>query len=173
MADKVLIAMSGGVDSSVAAFLMQRAGHSCGGAIMELWKEGASGAAEDAKAVADRLEMPFHVMDASAPFRQQVVDYFIRNRLPGSTAVVCYNDEIANLLIRRLLENGIQVPKDVAVVSFDNSYYCQISPVPITSLAHKSNRPGRAAASLLMEIIHGAPPRSIALDWELTIRESG
>ena len=103
----------------------------------------------------------------------QVVDSFIRNRLPGSTAVVCYNDEIANLLIRRLLENGIQVPKDVAVVSFDNSYYCQISPVPITSLAHKSNRPGRAAAALLMEIIHGAPPRSVSLDWELTIRESG
>ena len=89
MANKSLIAMSGGVDSSVAAFLMERAGHQCGGAIMELWKEGTSGAAKDAKAVADRLGMPFHILDASETFRQQVVEYFIRSYEAGLTPNPC------------------------------------------------------------------------------------
>ena len=39
MQKKTLIAMSGGVDSSVAAYLMQKKGFFCGGAIMQLWKE--------------------------------------------------------------------------------------------------------------------------------------
>ena len=89
MANKVLIAMSGGVDSSVAALLMQQHGYACGGAIMELWKENASGAAKDAKAVADRLNMPFHVLDASTPFRQQVMDYFIQSYEDGLTPNPC------------------------------------------------------------------------------------
>ena len=89
MENSALVAMSGGVDSSVAAFLMQQAGYRCGGAIMELWKENASGAAADAKAVADRLGMPFHILDASASFRQQVVDYFIRSYEEGLTPNPC------------------------------------------------------------------------------------
>ena len=89
MENSALVAMSGGVDSSVAAFLMQQAGYRCGGAIMELWKENASGAAADAKAVADRLGIPFHVLDASASFRQQVVDYFIRSYEEGLTPNPC------------------------------------------------------------------------------------
>ena len=43
-----LIAMSGGVDSSVAAYLMQQKGFHCGGAVMQLWKEVSSGAIADA-----------------------------------------------------------------------------------------------------------------------------
>ena len=89
MDNATLIAMSGGVDSSVAAFAMQRAGHCCGGAIMQLWKEGASGAAEDAKAVADRLGMPFYVLDASDDFRRQVVDYFVGSYEAGLTPNPC------------------------------------------------------------------------------------
>ena len=89
MQNSTLIAMSGGVDSSVAAFLMQRAGHRCGGAIMELWKEGASGAVSDAQAIANRLNMPFYTLDASEPFRQQVVDYFIGSYEAGLTPNPC------------------------------------------------------------------------------------
>ena len=74
MNTKVLIAMSGGVDSSVAAHVMQQKGYSCGGAIMRLWEENAPTAIADAKAVADRLNMDFHVLDAQEPFRDWVVD---------------------------------------------------------------------------------------------------
>jgi len=84
-----LIAMSGGVDSSVAAYLMQQKGFTCGGAIMQLWKEVSSGAIQDARAVADRLGMDFHVMDASEPFRRFVVDYFIRSYEEGLTPNPC------------------------------------------------------------------------------------
>ena len=86
---KVLTAMSGGVDSSVAAFLLQQAGYPCGGAIMRLWEDGPSTAVSDAKAVADRLGMEFHVLDAAEPFRQLVVDYFIRSYEEGLTPNPC------------------------------------------------------------------------------------
>ena len=89
MQRKTLIAMSGGVDSSVAAFLMQRSGHRCGGAIMELWKKGASGARSDAQTIAQRLGMPFYTLDASEAFRQQVVDYFVHSYEAGLTPNPC------------------------------------------------------------------------------------
>ena len=63
------------------------------------------------------------------------------------------------------------MPEDVAVVSFDNSYYSQISPIPITSLRHREKM-GRSAAEELIHILDGAPGRSRALDWELLQRNS-
>lgn len=89
MDHKVLIAMSGGVDSSVAAHLMQQQGFICGGAIMELWDNGASTAIADARSVAQRLGMEFFTLDASAPFRQLVVDYFVRSYEDGLTPNPC------------------------------------------------------------------------------------
>ena len=89
MEKKALIAMSGGVDSSAAACLIQRAGYDCGGAIMRLWPENAEAAVEDARAVAQKLGMPFHVLDASEPFRQLVVEDFIRCYEAGLTPNPC------------------------------------------------------------------------------------
>ena len=103
----------------------------------------------------------------------ELLDHFILHRLADASAVVCYNDEIAHLLIRRLLELGKAVPGDVAVVSFDNSFYSQIGPVPITSLGHKFHRTGKTAAALLLDILSGKPPHSPPLEWELTCRNSG
>lgn len=102
-----------------------------------------------------------------------LLDAFISHRLSDATAVVCYNDEIAYHLIRRLLETGKSVPDDVAVVSFDNSYYCQIGPVSITSIGHKTNRIGKIAARLLLDLLAGGKPQSLSLKWELFCRKSG
>ena len=88
--DKVLIAMSGGVDSSVAAYLMQHDGFICGGAIMRLWDDPNSASVSDAQAVACRLGIPFHVLDASLPFRQLVVDYFVHSYEAGLTPNPCF-----------------------------------------------------------------------------------
>lgn len=87
--DKALIAMSGGVDSSVAAYLMQQRGFRCGGAIMRLWETPGSTSAADAQAVARRLGMDFHILDASLPFRELVVDYFVSSYEKGLTPNPC------------------------------------------------------------------------------------
>lgn len=100
------------------------------------------------------------------------IDDFIQNRLDGSTSVVCYNDEIAHFLIRRLLSSGKRVPDDVAVVSFDNSFYSHLGPVSITSLGHKGKPTGKAAAELLLDILTGGEQRSVLLEWELNKRGS-
>lgn len=97
---------------------------------------------------------------------------FIRHRMGDATAIICYNDEIAYLLIQKLLEQGLRVPEDVAVVSFDNSFYSQVGPVPITSLGHKRNRTGKTAAAMVLELLEGKPPRSARLEWELKERNS-
>ena len=91
----------------------------------------------------------------------------------GCTAVVCYNDEIANHLISLLLKNGIRVPQDVAVVSFDNSQYSELSPVPLTSLSHEPYNVGRIAAEKLLQLMDGEPCESELVPWTLIERKSG
>lgn len=89
------------------------------------------------------------------------------------SAIVCCNDELAYLLVRCLLNSGKTVPEDMAVVSFDDSYYSQMGPVSITSLGHGSVRPGQTAAQLLLDRISGKPVRSQQLEWKLAERRSG
>ena len=96
---------------------------------------------------------------------------FLQERLGDATAVICYNDEMAYPLIQALLSAGKRVPEDVAVVSFDNSYYSQMGPAPITSLRHRS-RMGRAAAEQLLALLEGGTAQSKYLDWELVERAS-
>ena len=103
----------------------------------------------------------------------KLVDAFIDHRLSDATAVVCYNDEIAYFLIRRLLEVGKDVPGSAAVVSFDNSFYSQIGPVPITSIGHKTHKTGKTAAALLLDMLSGGKPQPLSLEWELFRRKSG
>lgn len=97
----------------------------------------------------------------------------IKQRLSSASAVICYNDEIAHLLIRCLMEQGKSVPEDVAVVSFDNSYYSQIGPVSITSLGHRAVRTGCVAANQLLKLLRGERSSPVALEWELIPRQSG
>lgn len=101
------------------------------------------------------------------------MDEFIRTRLGASTAVVCYNDEIAHGLIKRLTELSRSVPEEVAVVSFDNSFYSQVGPVPITSLGHRTGHTGRLAAGMLLDILSGKPVTPPPLEWTLFRRQSG
>lgn len=84
MAKKVMIAMSGGVDSSAAALLLHRAGYDCVGAMLKLYDgETAEGGccsasdAEDARGVAARLGMDFYVFNETERFRRDVMDVFV------------------------------------------------------------------------------------------------
>lgn len=90
---KALIAMSGGVDSSVAAFLTAKEGYSCIGGTMLLYDSGdvcgSSAAIGDARAVADRLGMPFHVFELTDMFRECVIEDFVTCYESGLTPNPC------------------------------------------------------------------------------------
>ena len=73
---KVLLGMSGGVDSSVAAVLLKEKGFEVIGTTMQLW-ENVQGTVEDAKKVCKKLEIPHHVIDCTKEFRTHVVENFI------------------------------------------------------------------------------------------------
>lgn len=81
-----LIAMSGGVDSSVAAHLMLEAGYRCEGASMEL-HDGAD--LTDARTLAEQIGIPFTVLPYAEAFREQVIDKFIRVYEAGGTPNPC------------------------------------------------------------------------------------
>jgi tRNA-specific 2-thiouridylase len=98
----VVVAMSGGVDSSVAAALLVERGYNCIGVMMRLWAEPHDGDAgsgankccsvesvHDARRVADALGIPFYLIDVEQPFKRQVVDFFIAGYSQGVTPNPC------------------------------------------------------------------------------------
>ncbi|HIZ11208.1 MAG TPA: tRNA 2-thiouridine(34) synthase MnmA [Candidatus Eubacterium faecavium] len=89
MGKKALIAMSGGVDSSVAALLMKKAGYDCIGAMMRLWGGANEQDEKDAAAVAERLGIPFYVFDCSDEFQNRVINKFIDTYEKGATPNPC------------------------------------------------------------------------------------
>ncbi|MGH8915987.1 MAG: tRNA 2-thiouridine(34) synthase MnmA [Acidimicrobiia bacterium] len=96
---RALVAMSGGVDSSVAAALMKTAGHEVVGVTLKLWS-GPNGEAptagcctvsdaEDARRVAAQLDIPYYVLDYTNDFRDGVVEGFVRDYASGRTPNPC------------------------------------------------------------------------------------
>ena len=100
---RVLVAMSGGVDSSVAAALLVEQGYDVVGVTMQVWDysscdiEEGSGTCcssvdvDDARSVADRLGFPFYVINCEAKFQAFVIDPFIGAYLEGKTPLPCVN----------------------------------------------------------------------------------
>ena len=90
-----MIAMSGGVDSSVAAYLMQHSGFDCAGAMMHLHdytpKDNSftSDSVEDARNVARKLDIPFHLIDAVSEFDEKVIQQFVHCYECGATPNPC------------------------------------------------------------------------------------
>lgn len=100
MAKKALIAMSGGVDSSVAAWLMKQAGYDCIGVTMKLYDNEDIGMEqektccslrdiEDARSVAVKLGIPYYVFNFKADFKEKVIDNFIESYRCGMTPNPC------------------------------------------------------------------------------------
>ena len=96
---RVVVAMSGGVDSSACAALMAEAGYDVLGVTLQLYDHGqAAGRAgsccagqdiHDARRVADRLGMPHYVLDYESRFRESVIDDFADSYLRGETPIPC------------------------------------------------------------------------------------
>ncbi|MDA8336944.1 MAG: tRNA 2-thiouridine(34) synthase MnmA [Peptococcaceae bacterium] len=115
---RVAVAMSGGVDSSVAAALLVRQGHSVIGVTMRLWEgKDAAGvccsveAAEDARRVCRTLDIPHYVFNLASEFGRLVVDHFVTEYLAGFTPNPCLecNRHIKfDVLWRRLAGAGLE-----------------------------------------------------------------
>ncbi len=130
---KALIAMSGGVDSSVAAYLTQQEGLHCIGGIARLYDQALLGDAyseqniADAKAVADRLGMDFHIFDGTDAFKQAVVNDFINCYEKGVTPNPCIQCN-RHIKFSYLLDQALELGCDYIVTG----HYAQIRQDEIT-----------------------------------------
>ncbi|HSR36280.1 MAG TPA: tRNA 2-thiouridine(34) synthase MnmA [Desulfurivibrionaceae bacterium] len=103
---KIVVAMSGGVDSSVTAALLQEAGARVTGVYMRLAASDARHHEEAARAVADHLGIPLVVVDLHEPFRREVLAYFVAAYAGGTTpnpCVVCNRTVKAGELLRQVV----------------------------------------------------------------------
>lgn len=103
--ERLLVAMSGGVDSSVAACLLREEGYDLVGATMRLCPVDDKTALEDAAKAAERLSMEFHICDYKEDFRREVIDPFISAYEHGETPNPCIECN-RHLKFGRLLEFG-------------------------------------------------------------------
>lgn len=118
---KVVVGMSGGVDSSVAAWLLKEQGYEVIGVTMQIWQEeeeaaleengGCCGlsAVEDARRVAQVLDIPYYVMNFRSEFKEKVMDYFVEEYLRGRTpnpCIACNRYVKWESLLKRSLEIG-------------------------------------------------------------------
>lgn len=118
---KVVVGMSGGVDSSVAAYLLKEQGYDVIGVTMQIWQDeeetvqeengGCCGlsAVEDARRVAAALDIPYYVMNFKKEFQKYVIDYFMDEYLNGRTpnpCIVCNRYVKWEALLTRSMEIG-------------------------------------------------------------------
>lgn len=118
---KVVVGMSGGVDSSVAAWLLKKQGYDVIGVTMQIWQDeepeaveengGCCGlsAVDDARRVAEDLAIPYYVMNFKKEFRENVMDYFVAEYLRGRTpnpCIACNRFVKWESLLKRSLEIG-------------------------------------------------------------------
>ncbi|PIR73596.1 MAG: tRNA 2-thiouridine(34) synthase MnmA [Candidatus Moranbacteria bacterium CG10_big_fil_rev_8_21_14_0_10_35_21] len=115
---RVIVAMSSGVDSSVAAGLLKKQGYEVVGIFMHFWKEPGQDALrenkccsleaqQDARKVAQILDVPLYTVNAAKEFKKEVVDYFLEENESGRTpnpCVVCNERIKFNFLFKKMLE---------------------------------------------------------------------
>lgn len=120
---KVVVGMSGGVDSSVAAYLLKKQGYDVIGVTMQIWQDedgtvqeengGCCGlsAVEDARRVAWELEIPYYVMNFKEEFKDNVIEYFMDEYVHGRTpnpCIACNRYVKWESLLKRSLDIGAE-----------------------------------------------------------------
>ena len=138
---KVVVGMSGGVDSSVAAYLLKEQGYDVIGVTMQIWQDeeqtiqeengGCCGlsAVDDARRVAADLEIPYYVMNFKKEFKRDVIDYFIEEYRQGRTpnpCIACNRYVKWESLLKRSMDIGadyIATGHYARIIKLDNGRY--------------------------------------------------
>lgn len=116
--EKVLLGMSGGVDSSVCAYVLSKAGYDVIGVTLKLHQVAIN---RDALKVAEKIGIPYHILDMEKEFKKYVIDYFIKSYESGKTPNPC---TICNRFVK--FEGLIQKAKDLQIEYIATGHYANI-----------------------------------------------
>jgi GntR family transcriptional regulator of arabinose operon len=121
--------------------------------------------------VSDTRIMWFETNDLDSRFKSS--NSHLESLLSDCTALVCYNDQISLRIIDLLREKGIKIPKDISLVSFDDSELALASETKLTTVAHPKETLGVEAAKVILNMIDNKKEKyDIKFKPELVVRNS-
>ncbi len=138
MKKKVLVAMSGGVDSSVAAAILKEEGYEVYGATMQIWQTETEDelireksccsltAVDDARRVANILDIPYYVFNMKDDFKKEVINYFVDEYIKGRTpnpCIMCNRKIKFELFLKKAMVLGMDyiATGHYAIIEYDKS----------------------------------------------------
>ncbi len=147
---KVVVGMSGGVDSSVAAWLLKNQGYDVIGVTMQIWQDeeeaameehgGCCGlsAVDDARRVAAALDIPYYVMNFKREFKENVIDYFVDEYIGGRTPNPCI---ACNRFVK--WESLLKRSMDIGADYIATGHYARVEQLPNGRYAVRTSATGR------------------------------
>ena len=147
---RVVVGMSGGVDSSVAAWLLKEQGYDVIGVTMQIWQDeeeklqeengGCCGltAVDDARRVAASLDIPYYVMNFKREFKENVIDYFVDEYIGGRTPNPCI---ACNRFVK--WESLLKRSMDIVADYIATGHYARVEQLPNGRYAVRTSATGR------------------------------
>ncbi len=144
--ERVVVGLSGGVDSSVAAWLLKKQGYDVIGVTMQIWQDqpdeiveeegGCCGlsAVDDARRVANQLDIPYYVMNFKNEFQENVIDYFVKEYQEGRTPNPCI---ACNRYVK--WESLLKRSLDIGATYIATGHYARIEQLPNGRFALKKS----------------------------------